>query len=360
MPATNYGQAGQMNFMKETMNNIKCDILEGKQSVRGSVLETEIAVSKKQSEIIKCEVDLQNRVNKLEKFIDTNSLYSVAPLASQNIPQAQLYYDENINTPANENIPTAYKSINSVSSEEVQFVDSSSTVMSIENEQTTETGFKPNPPTYADAICVESLTMSFENEAHLGLSAVPRVAESSNIETGPQDNDFAPKETTTYPRERIPVLERGYTRVTPSNDDVELSTTKHTCHFCLLGFRRSMNRNILHSFISKGGYLANEIGPFQAPTVYTIRTFPMRRYRDRVVVRVNVAADFSADLLLNDRFWPSYMSCEPWKSRTFRQRSWEHSSTRARADHSCVSNRAQFNNHFTDRNPFGVLDCYSD
>jgi hypothetical protein len=160
--------------------------------VRRSVLETEIAVSKKQSEIIKCEIDLQNRVNKLEKFIDTNSLYSVAPLASQNIPQAQLYYDKNINTLANKNIPTTYKSINSVLSEEVQFVDFSSSVMSFENEQTTGTGFKPNPPTYTDTICGECSTMSFENEAPLGLSAFQSVADSSNIEAGPPDNDFAP------------------------------------------------------------------------------------------------------------------------------------------------------------------------
>lgn len=40
-------RAGQMNYVKATINYIKCDILESKQNVRKSVLDTEIAVSKK-------------------------------------------------------------------------------------------------------------------------------------------------------------------------------------------------------------------------------------------------------------------------------------------------------------------------
>ena len=64
----------------------------------------------------------------------------------------------------------------------------------------------------------------------------------------------------------------------------------------------------------------------------------MRKSRDRVVVRVNVAADFSVDLLLNDRFWPNYVPCEPWKSRSFRQRC-ERSSSGVYVDHPRVSER---------------------
>jgi hypothetical protein len=56
----------------------------------------------------------------------------------------------------------------------------------MENEQTTETGIKPNPLTYVEAISVESFTVPFDNEVFLQLSAVSKV-KSSDIETVPPD-----------------------------------------------------------------------------------------------------------------------------------------------------------------------------
>ncbi|KAH3833947.1 hypothetical protein DPMN_107263 [Dreissena polymorpha] len=53
----------------------------------------------------------------------------------------------------------------------------------------------------------------------------------------------------------------------------------------------------------------------QGPIVTSIRKFPVKRSRDRVIVRLNVEADHSADKVMQEEFWPHGITCRPWMSR---------------------------------------------
>ncbi|KAH3755313.1 hypothetical protein DPMN_190004 [Dreissena polymorpha] len=53
----------------------------------------------------------------------------------------------------------------------------------------------------------------------------------------------------------------------------------------------------------------------QGPILTSIRSFPVRSSRDRVIVRLNVEADHSADKVMQEEFWPHGITCRPWMSR---------------------------------------------
>ena len=78
---------------------------------------------------------------------------------------------------------------------------------------------------------------------------------------------------------------------------------KKTRRFCVLGLSRRMNVDVLTNVINNKG-----------PTVSTVRVFPLRQDRSKVMLRINVMADNKADMMLSDGFWPSYLQCKPWRS----------------------------------------------
>ena len=210
------------------------------------------------------------RVEKLEKFIDSNSLYSITPLTSQPLLKTSRNGDEHIHSFENANISNAANSVNSITIEEKQSVENSYTTMPVENKQTTGTSLLP---IYAEAVGVDSSIDSFENETSTQLPvihSVPKEKSSTySSQTGALENPIPiPDETVivieddpileiqdsadknnVYLGEQIPVRERGNTRGRLTRDGFELSSPKHTRHFCVLRFRRSINRSMLHSFI---------------------------------------------------------------------------------------------------------------
>ena len=74
-----------------------------------------------------------------------------------------------------------------------------------------------------------------------------------------------------------------------------------------MGLSRNLNTSILTSTIKKKG-----------PTVATIRVFPSRADACKVMLRINVYDDGYAEDMLCDDFWPSYVTCKRWCSRSGR------------------------------------------
>lgn len=83
-----------------------------------------------------------------------------------------------------------------------------------------------------------------------------------------------------------------------------MPTHRHTKRFCVLGLSRNLNINIL----------ANEIQS-KGPTISNIRVFPCKRDLSKVVIRLNLIANEHSGCVLENGFWPDYITCRPWVAR---------------------------------------------
>ncbi|KAL4224445.1 hypothetical protein ACF0H5_017897 [Mactra antiquata] len=102
-------------------------------------------------------------------------------------------------------------------------------------------------------------------------------------------------------------------RITPRDNgdqnDFETYRRKRPRRFCLLGLSKNVNTDVLSSVISQKG-----------PIVTNMTVFPTRNNPDKVVIRLNVRDSEYADRLLQNDFWPSYVTCKVWRSRSSMQR----------------------------------------
>ncbi|KAL4218319.1 hypothetical protein ACF0H5_023055 [Mactra antiquata] len=101
------------------------------------------------------------------------------------------------------------------------------------------------------------------------------------------------------------------TRITPrsdqtrsSSDGFELVRRKQVKRFCLLGLSNKVNSDTLASIISQKGH--ND-------TAMTV--FPCKNNPDKVLIRMNVQDNGKLERLLKPNFWPSYVTCRPWRPR---------------------------------------------
>ena len=110
------------------------------------------------------------------------------------------------------------------------------------------------------------------------------------------------RDTTVQP---IPV------RVTRRNSDEQYPAEKpfhvvrhrRISRFCVLGLSARMNTEILKAEIECTGLI-----------VKSIQVFPVKRNPEKVLVKLCVVADDKINLLLSGDFWPSYVTCRPWKT----------------------------------------------
>jgi len=110
----------------------------------------------------------------------------------------------------------------------------------------------------------------------------------------------APEET---PPNGPPVREGAELDTTTCNDLVE-QRRKRTKYFCV---SRNLYTSILTSKVNRKG-----------PTVATIRVFPTKADDGKVMLRINVYDDGHFDEMLSFGFWPSFVTCKRWRSRTSR------------------------------------------
>jgi hypothetical protein len=94
------------------------------------------------------------------------------------------------------------------------------------------------------------------------------------------------------------------------DDGYRAQRRRHIKHFCVLGYRKSVNVNTLYKYITEKG-----------PTVSSLRIFPVRKSPNKVVIRLNLEDNCDANNVLEQNFWPRFVKCVPWKSRTELKRS---------------------------------------
>jgi hypothetical protein len=87
-------------------------------------------------------------------------------------------------------------------------------------------------------------------------------------------------------------------------DTFDWHQTSPTKRYFVGGFNKSVSIKYLTNFVTSRG-----------ATVTMIRKFPMRKSRNKVIVRLNVEANENADLVLDPGFWPKGITCETWMSR---------------------------------------------
>ena len=91
------------------------------------------------------------------------------------------------------------------------------------------------------------------------------------------------------------------------NEEFRLVESRRVERFCLLGLSSSINTSLLTEEVESYG-----------PSVKSVRVFPLRRDRGRVLVKLTLFANESAALVLADDFWPAYVRCKPWRPRETR------------------------------------------
>ncbi|WAR02247.1 MTO1-like protein [Mya arenaria] len=92
-------------------------------------------------------------------------------------------------------------------------------------------------------------------------------------------------------------------RVTEREDFHVVQRKRGNKHFCVLGLSSEVNTELLSTVISTKG-----------PSVKGIRVFPLRKNAKRVLVKLTLASDEQTFCVVEDDFWPSYVTCEPWRS----------------------------------------------
>lgn len=88
------------------------------------------------------------------------------------------------------------------------------------------------------------------------------------------------------------------------------TATRHrTKRYFIGGYTNSLSIPELTSYINSCG-----------PTVTNVRVFPLRKTRNKIIVRVNVEANNSADTILQPELWPRGVVCRPWLPRDARKK----------------------------------------
>jgi len=83
------------------------------------------------------------------------------------------------------------------------------------------------------------------------------------------------------------------------NEDFTPYTRKRTKHYCVLGLNRTLNVDLLKKVITSKG-----------PSVSSMRVYPSRRNSSKVILRLNLTDDELCDRVLDEGFWPSFVTCK--------------------------------------------------
>ena len=75
------------------------------------------------------------------------------------------------------------------------------------------------------------------------------------------------------------------------------------CSF--LGLNRTLNVELLKKVITSKG-----------PSVSSVRVYPSRRNSSKVILKLNLNDDELCDRVLDEGFWPSFVTCRRWGPRT--------------------------------------------
>ncbi|WAR13236.1 hypothetical protein MAR_027416 [Mya arenaria] len=78
----------------------------------------------------------------------------------------------------------------------------------------------------------------------------------------------------------------------------------HTERFCVFGLNSNVNTELLATVVSKKGL-----------DVKSIQVFPLRKNPSKVFLKLCLSADDNSKRVLSDGFWPSYVTCKPWRAR---------------------------------------------
>lgn len=87
-------------------------------------------------------------------------------------------------------------------------------------------------------------------------------------------------------------------------DGFEQYVQKRSKRFYIGGLLNSITVDKLTRYVTKRG-----------PTVTMVRIFPLKKSKNKVIVRLNVEGDDRSNLLEQRGFWPRGVTCRPWMSR---------------------------------------------
>ncbi|KAL4223406.1 hypothetical protein ACF0H5_016877 [Mactra antiquata] len=93
-----------------------------------------------------------------------------------------------------------------------------------------------------------------------------------------------------------------------STDGFTVQTRRRTKRVCILGLSHNVNTIALTNDVQSKG-----------PKITNIRVFPCKRNPSKVVICMNLVADENYERVLDCDFWPPYVTCKPWLSRSRRQ-----------------------------------------
>jgi len=101
----------------------------------------------------------------------------------------------------------------------------------------------------------------------------------------------------------VRVTTRTDTHLEPdgANEWNDIPSRRRTKRFCVLGYNRCVDTDVLCQVISRKG-----------PNVSNIRVFTCRRDPTKAVLRINLMADSDAMRVMEEGFWPPYVTCRPW------------------------------------------------
>ncbi|KAH3800858.1 hypothetical protein DPMN_154501 [Dreissena polymorpha] len=88
------------------------------------------------------------------------------------------------------------------------------------------------------------------------------------------------------------------------NVDFQLVKSKRTERYCVRGLSRKVNLEVLTQVLRKKGLL-----------VKYIESFPVRANPEKALVKICLVNDENSHRIMEDDFWPSYVTCERWRSR---------------------------------------------
>lgn len=260
----------QMSARKLALDSVKKELEMCLNEVRLCMLKSKDTVHNISSSICSNVIQLEDRIRAVESFIDVENIVTVASLNTHTMYCEQAVCNCRMATCVN-------------TSRDVKQTD--------EDENDVINGVT---------------THMHKGAERVGISDNP----AKDTSQMPPEKQKTLNEPISYQAENSrPIPVRITTRDTsisnqPGNDGFDVKVRSRTKRYCILGLSSKVNIDVLSAVVTRKG-----------PKVTTIRVFPLRNNPRKVLVRLNVMADSNADKVLENGFWPDYVTCTEWKPR---------------------------------------------
>lgn len=269
--ASNVLQKDHISDSKLTLQNIRSDLNQCSEDSRECLSKTISTVRDVVSSAMGRITEFEDRLRLLEVFIDDNNLVSVT----------NAKYNEMF--PESEHLSSRENNHEHVINEFGKELDIDSDGLLID--------------------CESSGNQSCEDNSNEQCNSVIRTP-NENVIAFTHCNSIEVSDSNS-----IPVRITKREEHSQTHDGFEVFTRKKPRHFCILGLSKNLNPDVLASVVAQKG-----------PEVTNVAVFPMRTNPNKVVVKLSIKNNDQTEIVMNNRFWPSYVSCRPWRSRSSQHR----------------------------------------